>query len=189
MPKDLPAWPQVDRSLAIGEHPYLKVLPAVKSSPALARIAALPAARDRLLERARVQIRGDQGYAFVDVDVPCIVVSEWYFRSGSDRDLYLDLLHELTHLRQLDEGLDLWDERFAYVDRPTEIEGYAVAIEEGRRLGMTGEDVIDHLATPWMTADDAARLLAHVDGFLATGVLPNLAAAKIPAPRRSRRPW
>jgi hypothetical protein len=189
MPKDLPAWPQVDRSLATGEHPYLKVLPAVKSSPALARIAALPAARDRLLERARVQIRGDQGYAFVDVDVPCIVLSEWYFRSGTDRDLYLDLLHELTHLRQLDEGLDLWDERFAYVDRPTEIEGYAVAIEEGRRLGMTSEDVADHLATPWMTAADAVRLLAHVDGFLATGVLPNLAAAKIPAPRRSRRPW
>ena len=189
MPRDFPAWAQVDRSLATGEHPYLKVLPAVKSSPALARITALPAARDRLLERARVQIRGDQGYAFVDVDVPCIVLSEWYFRSGSDRDLYLDLLHELTHLRQLDEGLDLWDERFAYVDRPTEIEGYAVAIEEGRRLGMTGEDVVDHLATPWMTAADTVRLLAYVDGFLATGVLPNLAAAKIPAPRRSRRPW
>jgi hypothetical protein len=189
MPKDLPAWPQVDRSLPTGEHPYLKVLPAVKSSPALARIAALPTARDRLLERARVQIRGHQGYAFVDVDVPCIVLSEWYFRSGSDRDLYLDLLHELTHLRQLDQGLDLWDERFEYVDRPTEIEGYAVAIEEGRRLGMTGEDVVDHLANPWMTAADTVRLLAHVDGFLATGVLPNLAAAKIPAPRRSRRPW
>ena len=76
MPRDLPAWPQVDRSLPTGEHPYLKVLPAVKSSPALARIAALPAARDHLLERALVQIRGDHGYAFVDVDVPCIVVSE-----------------------------------------------------------------------------------------------------------------
>jgi hypothetical protein len=54
---------------------------------------------------------------------------------------------------------------------------------------MTSEDVADHLATPWMTAVDAIRLLAHVDGFLATGVLPNLAAAKVPAPRRSRRPW
>ena len=189
MPRNLPAWAQVDRSLPAGEYPYLKVLPAVKSSPALARIAALPAARDRLLEEARVQIRGDRGYAFVDVDVPCIVVSESYFRNGTDRDLYLDLLHELTHLRQLDEGLDLWDERFAYVDRPTEIEGYAVAIEEGRRLGMTSEDVSDHLAAPWMTADDTARLLTHVEGFLATGVLPNLAAAKIPALRRSRRPW
>jgi hypothetical protein len=34
------------------------------------------------------------------------------------------------------------------VDRPTEIEGYAVAIEEGRRLGMSSEDISDHLATP-----------------------------------------
>ncbi|HJX66960.1 MAG TPA: hypothetical protein VJ860_23760 [Polyangia bacterium] len=87
------------------------------------------------------------------------------------------------------DTISLWDERFVYVDRPTEIEGYAVAIEEGRRLGMTSEDIADHLAAPWMTADDTTRLLAHVDGFLATGVLPNLGAAKIPAPRRSRRPW
>ena len=69
MLENLPGWAQVDRSLPAGEHPYLKVLPALKSSPALARIAALPAARDRLLERARVQIRGDRGYAFVDGDV------------------------------------------------------------------------------------------------------------------------
>ena len=75
------------------------------------------------------------------------------------------------------------------MDRPTEIEGYAVAVEEGRRLGTSSEDISDHLATPWMTADDTARLLAHVEGFLATGLLPSLAAAKIPASRRSRRPW
>jgi hypothetical protein len=84
---------------------------------------------------------------------------------------------------------NLWDERFEYADRPTEIEGYAVAVEEGLRLGMTSENVADNLATPWMTADDIARLLAHVEGLLATGVLPSLAVARIPAPRRSRRPW
>jgi hypothetical protein len=71
------------------------------------------------------------------------------------RTLYLDLLHELTHLRQLDEGLDLWDERFAYVHRPTEIEGHAIAIEEGRRLGMTSEDVSDHLAALWTRVESS----------------------------------
>jgi len=80
-------------------------------------------ARD-CLERARIEIREGRGYAFVDVEAPCIVLSEWYYREGGDLDLYLDLLHELAHLRQLEEGLDLWDERFEYVDRPTEIEGY-----------------------------------------------------------------
>jgi len=43
---------------------------------------------------------------------------------------------------------------------------------------MTSEDVSDHLAAPWMTADDTARLLAHVDGSWRPGCWPNLAAAK-----------
>jgi hypothetical protein len=185
----LPDYARIARSLPSGDHRYLDVLPGVTGSPALTRIAADPPARVRLVESARVQIRGGRGYAFVDVDLPAIVMSEWYFREGEEQDLYLDLLHELTHLRQLEEGLDLWDERFEYVDRPTEIEGYAVAIEEGRRLGMSDEDVVLHLSNPWMTARDVHRLLEHVNAYLSTGVLHNLEEAKVPASRRSRRPW
>jgi hypothetical protein len=188
-PAGLPAHARVDRTLPPGAHLFVDVLPGVSGSPALARVAADPAVRARLLEAARVEIRAGRGYAFVDVDAPSIVMSDWYFREGDERDLYLDLLHELTHLRQLEEGLDLWDERFEYVDRPTEIEGYAVAIEEGRRLGMGDEDVVRHLSNPWMTAADVQRLLGHVDAFLTTGVLHNLEEARKPAPRRSRRPW
>jgi hypothetical protein len=161
----------------------------VTASPAPARIAPDPAARARLLAEARVQIRGPRGYAFVDVEAPCIVISEWYYRKGRALDLYLDLLHELTHLRQLGEGLDLWDERFPYVDRPTEVEGYAVAVEEGRRLGMTDRDVIKHLHNPWMSAADVERLCGHIKVFLATGVLPYIEEARRPAPRRVWRPW
>jgi len=189
MPESLPVFARVDRSLSAGDHPFLAILPGVAASPALARITAEPAARARLLDRALVQIRGDRGYAFVDVEKPCIVLSERYFREGAELDIYLDLLHELTHLRQLEEGFDLWDERFAYVDRPTEVEGYAVAIEEGRRLAMTDLEVVDHLSNPWMTANDVARLLRNVDAFLASGALPNLKDAKPPAPRRPHRPW
>lgn len=99
--------------------------------------------------------------------MPCIVLAEDYYRAGSDVDLYMDMLHELTHIRQHHEGLDLWDERYAYVDRPTEIEGYAVAVEEGRRLGMDDEDIIEHLTNPWMDAEDVQRLLRHTQEFLA----------------------
>ncbi len=185
----LPDYAFVNRSLSRGDHPYLALLPNVAKSPALRRIAPRAAARERLLERAVVQIRGGRGYAFVDVETPCIVLSEWYYSAGEDLDLYLDLLHELTHLRQLEEGFDLWDERFEYVDRPTEVEGYAVAVGEGRRLGMTDEDVIRHLSNPWMSRDDVLRLLRHVDTYLAGGELPNLALARNPPTRSRRRPW
>jgi hypothetical protein len=82
-------------------------------------------------------------------------------------DLYLDLAHELTHLRQLAEGRNLWDHSLHYVDRPTEIEGYAVAVEEGLRLGMTEDEIIRHLSNPWLSEAETARLRENIDRFLA----------------------
>lgn len=187
--KRLPDYARVDRSLVPGDHCYLALLPGAARSPALGRVARDEGLRTRLLERAKVQIRGGRGYAFVDVETPCIVVSEWYYGSGSDLDLYLDLLHELTHLRQLEEGFDLWDERFEYVDRPTEVEAYAVAIEEGRRLGMNDEDVFAHLSNPWMKDPDVHKLIGHIDTFLGGGDLPNIALARQPTHRKAWRPW
>jgi hypothetical protein len=189
MTRSLPALARVDRSLAPGDHPFLAVLPGAAASPALTRIVADPAAQARLVERAVVQVRGRRGFAFIDVEVPCIVLSERYLREGDELDIYLDLLHELTHLRQLEDGWDLWDERFAYVDRPSEVEGYAVAVAEARRLGMSEAGILRHLSNPWMSAADVRRLLGHIEDFLARGVLPNLEEAKTPAPRRAYRPW
>ncbi len=189
MPASLPAFARVDRSLLPGRHPFLALLPGAAASPALARIVPDQAAAARLLGGATVWIRGRRGYAFVDVDERCIVLSELYLREGDEPDLYLDLLHELTHLRQLDEGRDLWDERFPYVDRPTEVEGYAVAVAEGRRLGMSERAIRRHLANPWMSAADVRRLLGHVDAFLADGTLPNREAPRPAQPSRARRPW
>jgi hypothetical protein len=179
----------VDRSLGPGDHGFLQLLPRAGRSPALRRIAAAAATRARLLTRAHVLVCGPRGYAFVDVEVPRIVLSARYYAIGGDVDLYLDLLHELTHLRQLGEGFDLWDDRFDYVDRPTEVEAYAVAVEEGRRLGLSQAELLEHLRNPWMTRADVRRLLGHVDRFLAGGPLPNLEAALVGAAFAVRHPW
>jgi len=189
MNDNLPDYARVVRTLEPGDHPYLDLLPLAGESPAMRRVVADDAQRQRLLAEAKVQIRGGRGYAFVDVETPCIVLSEWYYQSGSPLDLYLDLLHEFTHLRQLEEGFDLWDERFEYVDRPTEVEGYAVAIEEGRRLGMGDGDVLRHLSNPWMSETDVRRLVGHIDAFLGGQPLPNIELAKQVAARQVRRPW
>ena len=122
---------------------------------------------EQILAGARVRIEPEDGYVWVDDEVPAIVLTERYYRTGHARDLYLDMLHELTHLRQLAEGRNIWDERLRYVDRPTEIEGYAIAIGEGRRLGMSEAEILRHLSNPWMNADDVLRLRAHVERFLA----------------------
>jgi len=165
----LPAFTCVVRGLKAGMHRYVELLPRIGESPALGRIARGRAVRERLVRGARVRLAPIRGYCWVDVAVPCIVLSTRYYREGSDRDLYLDLLHELTHLRQIAEGQDVWDERYEYADRVTEIEGYAVAVGEGRRLGMTEEEILEHLTNPWMTAADVGRLRTHVERWLGRG--------------------
>src|SRR3989442_8063858 len=60
--------------------------------------------------------------------------------TGKRRDIYLDVVHELVHVRQFREGKQLFPEGFNYPDAPTEIEAYKVCIAEGRRLGMTDRE-------------------------------------------------
>lgn len=165
--ENLPPFAVVNRAVGWGTHAYLEVLPGAAQSPALGRIVRDADAQAALLRDAKVRVLPIPGYAFIDVRRPCINLSWLYLKTGRGLDLYLDLLHELTHLRQLGEGAELWDRKFAYVDRPTEIEAYAVAVEEGLRLGMGEGEILEHLHNPWMTLASAARLRKSVDGFLA----------------------
>ncbi len=163
----LPAYTRVIRNLPTGDHPFLEILPQAQESPAARRIETTSVPLAGLLQTARVHIKPGDGYTWVDVETPAIVLIEGYYHEGHPADLYLDLLHELTHLRQLACGQDLWDENYRYVDRPTEIEAYAVAVEEGRRLGMTDSDIIRHLSNPWISQADVQVLLRNVERFLA----------------------
>ena len=123
--------------------------------------------RESLLESAVVDLGAFDGSAHIEIQPPRIVLGYEYYRHGSPVDIYLDVLHEIVHLRQLSEGCELWDSRFAYVDRPTEIEGYAVAVGEAMRLGMSREQILDHLTNPWMSEADVRRLYANVIKFMA----------------------
>lgn len=164
---ELPGYACVNRSLPTGEHPFIRFLPLIEESPAARRIESGLMTLASLVNEVRVRIEPGHGYTWVDDDAPAIVLIERYYREGNPADLYLDLLHELTHLRQLACGWNLWDENYRYVDRPTEIEAYAVAVEEGRRLGMTELEIIRHLSNPWISPADVQSLLKNVERFLA----------------------
>jgi hypothetical protein len=48
-----------------------------------------------------------------------------------------------------------------------------VAVEEGRRLGMTGSDIARHLHNFWMSTNAVARLNQNIADFLAkAGPIP-----------------
>jgi hypothetical protein len=163
---ELPEYALVNRTLNCGLHPYRLLLPRFEESPVVRRIEMAATPIGPLLDSARVKIKKGEGFCYVDVIIPAIVLIENYYIQGNALDLYLDLAHELTHLRQLAEGRNIWDHSLHYVDRPTEIEGFAVAVEEGLRLGMTEEQVIQHLSNPWLSDDEVDRLRKNIHRFL-----------------------
>jgi len=91
-----------------------------------------------------------------------LLVSTHYLRTGNRRDIYLDVIHELVHVRQFREGKELFADGFEYPDLPTEIAAYRTCIAEGRRLGMNDRELFEYLRVEWMRDRDVRRLARHV---------------------------
>jgi len=114
---------------------------------------------ERVLNNLKVEFYSSRrGYMGVSDQDGHILISAHYLKNGNERDLYLDIVHELVHVKQFLEGKELFENRWEYVDRPTEIEAYQRAVNEARRLGMTDKEIYQYLKTEWMSEDDLKRL-------------------------------
>ena len=117
---------------------------------------------EELLNNLKVEFVSRRGYMGVDEQDGHLIVSAYYLKSGSERDIYLDIVHELFHVKQRMQGQKLFDNRYDYVERPTEIEAYRHAVKEARRLGMTEKQIYNYLKTEWMRDNDLERLAKAV---------------------------
>ena len=118
---------------------------------------------EEVLHNLKVDLTWFGGYMYVDSSNGHLVVSAPYLNRGEKVDIYLDLIHELCHVRQLMEGKELFDPRYGYVERPTEIEAYRYAVQEARRLGLSDERICEYLRTEWMSDSDFKRLAKAVN--------------------------
>lgn len=107
-----------------------------------------------VLRALKVEFMSRRGYMGVSDEDGHLMVSAPYLRNGSLVDIYLDVIHELVHVRQFQEGRKLFDEDFDYVERPTEVEAYGIAVGEARRLGLSDREIIEYLRTEWMNDED-----------------------------------
>ncbi len=103
-----------------------------------------------------------RGYMGVNDEDGHMLVSAYYLRKGSDRDLYLDVIHELVHVKQFLDGKELFEDRWEYVDRPTEIEAFRHAVKEARRIGMSEKEIYEYLRTERMGENELQRLAKSV---------------------------
>jgi hypothetical protein len=92
-----------------------------------------------------------------------LMVNSKYLNRGDRIDVYLDIIHELVHVKQLKEGRELFDGRYSYTERPTEVEAYDYAVQEARRLGLKDERICRYLRTEWMSDAAFKRLAKTLD--------------------------
>ncbi|MFB3889633.1 MAG: hypothetical protein ACE14S_09100 [Candidatus Bathyarchaeia archaeon] len=102
------------------------------------------------------------GYMGVDPSDGHLLANEHYLNTGDKMDIYLDVIHELCHVKQWMDGKELFDPQYDYVDRPTEVEAYAYAVKEARKLGWTDERICRYLKTEWMSNEDLKRLADNI---------------------------
>jgi hypothetical protein len=121
---------------------------------------------DEALANLRIEFLNTQSdYIWVSDEDGHLIANANYLKKGETRDIYLDLIHELVHVRQFRDGREIsldFGKRFEYVDRPTELEAYRHTIKEARRLGMTDAEIVDYLKVTWLDEEEVRRLARHL---------------------------
>jgi hypothetical protein len=135
------------------------VFSGLEGTESLIQCVGDPITLKSMFRETYVTITRDTRYMYVNDEDASLVVGLDYLRTADERYLYLDVLHELVHVRQLLDGMELFDESYSYVDRPTEIEAYKCAVAEGRKLGMNDDAIAEYLYVEWITRKEHARLL------------------------------
>lgn len=148
---------KVNRRLRAGPKPLTTVFPGLDRDPHFLTLFS-DGLREQVLEKTLVNLVPEDAYAYIDDERGWVNLGLGYLKTGEERTIYLDILHELTHIRQWHEGKELWDRRYSYVDRPTEIEAYETAVRVARDLGMTDGEISDYLRVEWTSREDHVRL-------------------------------
>jgi hypothetical protein len=179
-PGEPPAAFQITRDIPLGRHPLLAAFPGLAQLPTAARLVPDPKARARLFEETCVEIVDEDAWMYVspwkvprgargrwkpvvtDEGSDCIVIGESHIRESPPLTLFMDIYHELCHLLQRARGLELWDRRFNYAQRPTEVEAYKFVVVEARKLKVEDAVLRDYLKVEWIDDAEFLQLLEAV---------------------------
>ena len=152
---------QLPSKVPIALHPFTDYFKGFERVDAVRSIFG--PSTEKVLESLKVEFFSSKfGYMGVSDEDGHLIVSAYYLREGELVSKYLDVIHELVHVRQFREGKPLFDENYEYHNRPTEIEAYKLAIGEGRRLGMSDKELYDYLKVDWMSEEEVRKLARNL---------------------------
>lgn len=153
---------KVNRDIKSGIYSLDEIFNGLKNSSVLMDVFKTQNELDDVFSKTSVIVEEKDHYMFVKNEDATIVIGFNHLKKSDTKILYLDIVHELVHVKQQRAGLDLYDEDYSYVDRPTEIEAYEVAVKEAKRLGMNDEEIMDYLFVEWITPQEHKRLASHM---------------------------
>ena len=153
---------KINRDVKPGTYSLNDIFDGLKHSTILMEVFKTKNEIDDVFSKINVIVEEKDHYMFVKNEDATIVIGHDHLKNSDSKILYLDIIHELVHVKQQREGLDLYDKSYSYVDRPTEIEAYEVAVKEARQLGMNDKEIVDYLFVEWITPQEHKRLASHV---------------------------
>jgi len=154
---------RINRRLEPGQYRLEEVFADIRTCTVLRAVFADEEEIDAIMARAKVFVVDRPKEMFVDNDDGSITIGLMHLRHAPDVILYLDIIHELCHVKQHQEGRNLYDRDKSYVDRETEIEAYRITVQEARRIGLDDEAITNYLRVSWITPEEHRRLARRMD--------------------------
>jgi hypothetical protein len=146
----------IHRNLPQKECAFLQLFEGFDTLPIVKKIFG--GKTDHMLSNLKICFSSKYNFMWIDDKTGRVMLNRGYVETGKTIYLYLDAVHELVHIRQHHEGKELFDPKYEYVDRPTEIEAYEVCVGEARKLGMKPAEIRDYLYMNWLTDAQFERL-------------------------------
>jgi hypothetical protein len=154
---------QINRLLEPGQYRLEEVFADIRTYDILPVIFADVEEINAVVARTKVFVADMPHEMFVNNDDASITIGLTHLRHAPDEFLYLDIIHELCHVKQQMQGRNLYDRSKAYVDRETEIEAYRVTIQEARQIGLNDDTINNYLRVSWITPEEHKRLARRLD--------------------------
>lgn len=148
---------RIQRNAPTTVHPFTRFFKGFEEVPAVRGIFG--AQTRRVLRGLKVEFFSSRfGYMGTSDLDGHLIISTRHLHDSPYRTVYLDIVHELCHVKQFRDRRPLFYPKLSYVDAPSEIEAYRLTIDEGRRIGMTNRQLVDYLKVEWITPAEHRRL-------------------------------
>lgn len=154
---------EINRRVEPGRLKITDAFPTLRDDPMMLGIFGTLDVVDEVLSTVCLNVVEAPHYMYINRDDGSINSGLGHLRNSDAEVLYLDILHELYHVKQQREGADLYPANVAYVDNPTEIEAYEYNVKVGRHIGMTDGEILNYLYVEFISHEDLIKLAKRLN--------------------------